>query len=150
MDMSFQEKSIIGSLIITIFLFGGYFLDLFSTLIADSSVAFEGTPGALIGVTVSVIVVEAIYQVIIATISKDEAEDERDKLISAKATVYAYYILVAGCLLSVGHLLFASLLRQPDTWQLNPLMTANMIVFWFILAEVVGFSLRLYYYRRGV
>jgi len=32
----------------------------------------------------------------------------------------------------------------------SAILAANVIVFSFILAEVVGFSLQLFYYRRGV
>ena len=54
--------------------------------------------------------------------------------------------------MTVGHTLI-SVFRENSGAELvlhNPILTANFIILSFILAEVVGFAMQLYYYRRGV
>ena len=151
MDLSFQEKSILGSLIINVGLFGYYFFKVFEVFIYGTSEALLALPFILIGVVAAVVAVEIVYHVVIALASRPQDEDERDRLIEAKATRIAYFVLAAGCLTAVGHSLFAVFIGNSsiDRTIQNPIMTANLVVLSFILAEVVGFAMQLYYYRRG-
>lgn len=152
MDMSFQEKSILGSLVITLCLFGAYFIQVFKVFTADSSGAVAVLPFTLIGIVVAVVVVEVIYHIAIALASRDEGEDERDRLIEAKATRFSYYILATGSITAAGYMLISAFLDHSagDSSFQTLIAAANMIIFSFILSEVVGFALQLYYYRRGV
>ena len=47
--------------------------------------------------------------------------------------------------------MFAGLFAAADPTELvdGPVMIANFIILSFILVEVVGFAMQLYYYRRG-
>lgn len=140
--MSFKEKSILSSLILTIIVFGYYFLQVFKT---TGSTLFEVTNGIgfFIGAVVLMVLLEIILHIILAITSKNESnqcDDERDKLIDLKATRISYYILVFGVFM-VG----VSMLFYFDT-----LLLANTMLLFFIIAEIVGFSMQLYYYRRGV
>jgi len=151
MDLSFQEKSILGSLAITIFLFGAYFIEVFEMVTTNNSSGILTLPARLIGIVLSVVAVEVVYKIVIAIFANDEGTDERDRLIAAKATQVSYYILAVGAVSAVGHLFFSTLYGATDG--ISPqttILAANLIVFSFILAEVVGFSLQLFYYRRGV
>lgn len=152
MDLSFQEKSIAGSLIITVVLFGWYFLQVFKVLAGDSSETSDVLPLVLIGVVVTLILVEIIYHVLIAVGSRPEDGDERDALIEAKATRIAYFVLAAGCITTIGHTILNASIEpdMADRVYVNPIMTANYILLSFILAEITGFAMQLYYYRRGV
>jgi len=152
MDMSFQEKSILGSLVITVCLFGAYFIQVFKVFTADSSDAVVTLPIALIGIVIAVVVVEIIYQITIALVSRDEGEDERDRLIEANATRFSYYILATGSITAVGYMLISGFVGDSvaEVSFQTLIAAANMIIFSFILAEVVGFAMQLYYYRRGV
>lgn len=152
MDLSFQEKSIAGSLIITIALFGWYFLQVFNVLTSDSSEAAAVLPMVLVGVVVAVVLVEIVYHVVIALASRPDDHDERDRLIEARATRISYFVLVTGCITTIGHTLL-NVYFEPDVTDrllVNPIMTANYILLSFILAEIVGFGMQLYYYRRGI
>jgi len=140
--MSFKEKSILGSLIITIIVFGYYFLQVFKT---TGSTLFEVANGIsfFIGAVVLMVLLEIILHIILAITNKNESNqsnDERDKLIDLKATRISYYILVFG-IFTVG----VSMLFSFDT-----LLLANTMLLFFIIAEIVGFSMQLYYYRRGL
>ena len=152
MDLSFQEKSILGSLIITIGLFGFYFIEVFQAVTAENSSAMVSLPFVLVGVVIAVVAVEVVYHVLIALVSKPEDEDERDKLIEAKATRISYFVLAVGCLMAVGHSMISVFFEDSVTTRVvaNPILTANLVILAFILAEVVGFAMQLYYYRRGV
>ena len=151
MDLSFQEKSILGSLVITLGLFGYYFFKVFEVFMYGTSETSLSLPFILIGVVAAVVAVEIVYHILIALASKPETEDERDKLIEAKATRISYFVLAAGCLTAVGHSMISVFAEDSalDRTIQNPIMTANLIILAFILAEVVGFAMQLYYYRRG-
>lgn len=151
MDMSFQEKSIIGSLVITVGLFSGYFLKVFEAFTSTSSDAIASLPEALIGVVIAVVIVEVVYQVVIAIFSGEEESDERDRLVDARATRISYYVLAAGCITTIGHMMISEMAGEwlPDGVTQTPIFVANMLVFSFILAEIIGFSMKLFYYRRG-
>lgn len=108
-------------------------------------------PARLMGIVLSVVAVEVVFHIVIAIFAKDEGTDERDRLIAAKAAQISHYSLAVGCLTAVGHLVFATLQEAAVGVSLqSAILAANVIVFSFILAEVVGFSLQHFYYRRGV
>jgi uncharacterized membrane protein YciS (DUF1049 family) len=151
MDLSFQEKSVFGSLGITILLFGSYFIEVMQALTSDSPNSLDNLPSTLVGYIIAIVIVEAIYHIAIAMGSKNEEEDERDKLISARATQISYYVLAAGSIGIVGHILILVTIGESfSKFQLHPIYLANLIFFAFIISEVVGFAMQLYYYRRGV
>ncbi len=89
--------------------------------------------------------------IVIAVFAKEESTDERDRLIAARATQFAYYILAAGCVTAVVHL-FLSTIRDAASGSSaeSTILAAHVIVFSFVLAEIVGFGLQLFYYRRGI
>ncbi|MBE0670341.1 MAG: hypothetical protein IH588_07120 [Anaerolineales bacterium] len=66
-------------------------------------------------------------------------EDERDKLIGLKGTRSSYITFSIGVLLSMLTFVFG----QP------PLVMFSMIVFFSIVAEIVGDISQIYLYRRG-
>lgn len=152
MDLSFQEKSIAGSLIITIGLFAWYFSQVFKVLTSNSSEAAATLPMVLVGVVVAVVLVEIAYHAVIALASRPDDQDERDRLIEARATRISYFVLATGCITTIGHTIL-NVYIEPETIDrvlFNPVMTANFILLSFILAEIVGFAMQLYYYRRGI
>ena len=153
MDLSFREKSIAASLLLTLVLFAYYFSKVFKVLAADSSESVQNLPAVLIGVVVMMVVVEAVFHTVIAIAARgNDRDDERDRLIEAKATRIAYFVLVAGCVTTIGHATLSGLFpeRVAPSVLANPIMTANLVLFSFILAEITGFTMQLVYYRRGV
>lgn len=122
-DISYQEKSIWGSLIATLLVYGRYYA--------------LGARGGLVGTVIALIIIEIICQIVISVANKPEPKDERDRLIAAKAYRVAYTILVAGVLT----ILLISEAITP---------TANIIFAALVLADVGKSVTRLYYYRRGI
>ena len=140
--MSFREKSIWVSLVATILIFGYYFANVFSYF-TSFDVNNRELVGLFIGVVVLMVIVEVVLHIILAIAFKKEtmeAEDERDNLIRLKATKVSYFVLVFGIwMMAISLLLSAS-----------PVAMANIIIFFFILAEIAGFSTQLFYYRKGI
>ena len=151
MDLSFQEKSIAGSLVFTLLLFGYYFSKVFQAFTSDSSEPIMALPFVLIGVVVVLVAIETVYHIAIALRAKSIDEDERDKLIEMKATRISYFVLAAGAFTAIGQATLSVFFGDSVDARLvhNPIMTANIVLFSFILAEITGFALQLYYYRRG-
>jgi hypothetical protein len=151
MDMTFQEKSILGSLTFTVVLFGYYFIKFFQLVITESSDAIEALPAVMIEVVVALIIVEASYHSIIAIGKKSAEPDEREQLIAARATQISYYVLVSVCIFAVGHLMFDTVFASAGRASIltTPLVSANLVLFAIILAEITGFGVQLFYLRRG-
>lgn len=152
MDLSLEEKSIVGSLLLTVGLFGYYFIQVIEVFTGSNSVDVLGLPKKLIGIVIALVVVEIVYYIAIALTSPDEDADERDKLIEAKATRISYFVLAAGCITTIGHLFFSRIAADmlADVTSSQIVFVANLLVFSFIVAEVVGFAMQLHYRRRGV
>lgn len=155
MDMSFREKSIWISLISTLLIFGGYFLNILSLGGVSAEVAQSAALGLFLRALVLIIIVEIVFQGMLAISNRKEAElgaDERDKLFEYKANSLGYVILVIGVFVTLGRVVFLELnpefFAQSNTFNI-PLLTAHILLFSFIFSEVVRFSAQLYYYRSG-
>lgn len=142
MNISFKEKSIWASLIITIIVFGYYFVrvvSIFKEPVPDTSTLI----GVFITMVVLMIIIQIVSQITLAIAFKKEANegfDERDKLISLKATRISYWILILGVVNTILYLVLGT----------SPLLAANILWFMFIIAEICGDSIKLFYYRRGI
>lgn len=142
MNLSYKEKSIWASLISTIIVFGYYF---FFAIKVFNNPEIENMMlvGLFIGAVVFIMIIQIFSQIVIAIANRKEAEkgeDERDNLIELKTTRVSYFILVLGVWITAFSILVIS----------SPIILVNLIMFFFILAEIVGYSLQLIYYRRGI
>ena len=139
--MSFQEKGIWVSLISTLLLFGYYFSKAIG-IYNNPEVDDYSLIALFIGIVTLIVVIQIVLQSVIAIVNRREAEkgkDERDKLIELKVTKISYYVLVFGVWITLFSMMFNSSL----------IMMANVIMFFFVLSQIIGFSLQLFYYRRG-
>jgi hypothetical protein len=121
MNLSYQEKSIWGSLVATLLVYGRYFA--------------SGAHGGLVGTIIVLVVIQIVCQIAIAVADKPQPKDERDRLIDAKAYRTAYLILVTGIILCMN------IVAAP---------TVNAMLLALVAAETVKSVTQLYYYRRGV
>jgi hypothetical protein len=136
MGLTYQEKSIWGSLIIILVAFAYYFAGLFGGT-AGTSAPVVDIP-RLIAVVGIIIVVEVIYHIVIAVKSGGSPKDERDQLIDTKAYRNAYFFLSVGLFAAI-----ASAVWIPD-------MTAHVLIVAMVIAECSHFVSQLYYYRSGI
>ena len=149
--MSFQEKNITVSLANFILILGVYLIRVFQMIQGGS---FNSTNVFRLW---GIVIVLAIFVTIFATIlthivsailqaikTKEEPDiediaDERDKLIDLRGTKVTYFVSSIGVFLSM--LTFA--LGQP------PLVMFTLLIFFGVVAQVIGDISRLYLYRRG-
>ena len=151
MDMSYQEKSVLGRLVVTVLVFFYYCSRVYAYAAGDAVLSVDALWPLVVSIMVVVIIVEIVGDIIIAAVAGPEQKDERDKLIDAMASRVAYLVLGVGAFIAVFHLilttLFGLVYASPllrDFW------TVNVLIFSITLAEVVKFSVQLVYYRRGI
>ena len=154
MNMSFREKSIWISLISTLLIFGDYFLNVIALANLSEAVAKTTALELSIRAFVLIIIVEIIFQSMLAVSNRKAAKlgaDERDKLFEYKGNNFGYSVLVVGVLITLGRMVSMEIspefIEQFKVLDI-PFLTAHILLFSFILSEVVRFSAQLYYYRR--
>jgi len=140
--MSFQEKSAWGSLI-AIGVIGYWFFPA-AFDIADSS----NDPADLfvlsIGCIIGLIIIEAVYQSIIA--AKGSAEsDERDALINLRAERNSGWALGIGLFWLVGHIVATSAVDAVEP--MGALLIAVWILFALTVSEFAKLASQVWYYR---
>jgi|SRR5208282_2214281 len=150
MDLSYQEKSILGSLLAFVVVFGYYFAAVLRDL---SRPDFDGgTVGRLVAAVIAIIVIEIVYHIVLALESKPEPKDERDVLIEAKAYRNAYFLLASGAFLVIVWVSLVTPARAAaaaNTMVAN-FLTVNLVLFFMVVADLVKFLTQLFYYRRGL
>ena len=150
MDLSFQEKSVWASLIGLIAVFGFHFNNSFGNL----ELTAQQMLVRLIWVIASLVIIEIISHIIIAVTSIKDAQagatpDERDTLISIKAGRNAYYLLTICVLGLIIHWVVYELIETSDV-VITSTYHANMLLLALVIAEIMNYGSRIYYYRRGI
>ena len=147
MDLSYQEKSILGSLITIVVVYGYYF----AAVLRDAGQP-EFNLGRLVLAVIAIIVIEIVYHIVLAIESKPEPKDERDILIASKAYRNAYFLLATGAFLVIACVIMAGLARDaaPTRIIVTPFITVNLVLFFMVLAELMKLLTQLFYYRRGL
>lgn len=155
MNMSFREKSIWISLISTLLIFGDYFLNLISLVGLPEDVAKAAALGLSLRAIFLIIIVEIVFQGLLAVSNRKAAEfgaDERDKLFEYKGNSFGYTVLVIGVFITLGRLVLLELnpelIGHCDVLNI-PFLTAHILLFSFILSELVRFAGQLYFYRSS-
>ncbi|MEZ5558958.1 MAG: hypothetical protein R3E86_10535 [Pseudomonadales bacterium] len=158
MELSFQEKSIFGTLLGLLLVAIYFFVNVAE--IAGSPVATDA--GALMGLCIVVvlasIVFQVAYHVIIAILDRRDMPDgkppfdERDARIDSRASKLAYLVLSIGAVVALGHLVVGDAVvpeRAASFAQSNS-MTAVILMATLLLAEMVKCVTQLWYYRHGI
>ena len=150
--MTYQQKNIVASLVSFSLILGFYLLRVFQlvqneTFTSANVFRVWGVVVALaVFATIAAMIlthtVSAIVQAI-RTGDKDpeveDLEDERDQLIDLKGTKVAYSVSSLGALLAM----LTFVLEQP------PLVMFSLLVFFGLLAQIIGDIARLRLYQRG-
>ena len=97
MSFSYQEKSALASLVAVLVVFSYYFSAVLE-LIRSKQLHAASALGLMIGAVIALVVIEIVFQILVAVISRSTATDERDKLISAKSARNSGILLGAGTL----------------------------------------------------
>ena len=150
--MSFQEKNVNVSLINFTLILGVFLIRVFQMILGGS---FNSTNvfrlwviviALAILVTIFATILTHIFSAIIQAIKTGEENpkvedlaDERDRLIELRGTKVTYFVSSIGVFLSM--LTFA--LGQP------PLVMFTLLIFFGVVAQIIGDISRLVLYRRG-
>lgn len=150
-NMSFQEKNITVSLVNFSLILIFYLIRVFQMVQGGN---FNSTNvfrlwGIVIVLAVFVTIFATILTHIVSSIIQairtnekpdvENIQDERDKLIDLRGTKVTYFVSSIGVFLSM--LTFA--LGQP------PLVMFTLLIFFGVVAQIIGDMSRLYLYRRG-
>lgn len=141
--MSFREKSAWVTLITLVVLTVVFLSQL------PQPLTLSPQPGGsmfhlLMGSLAAFIAVEILAHVVIAIHSPRDArtpKDERERLIELRSRAVAFHVLAAlsmGSTFVLLHIVHA-----------NAIGLAYLLLLSFIVAEIVNYGLRVYYYRRG-
>ena len=147
--MSTKEKSLLASLIITLLVFGNFFVDTLEVVVAGEPMASVGT--SLVAAVISVIILEIIVQSLLASLRASQKDDERDRLIERMSFRNGYLCL------SVGIWIWIAQTTIPTWWTVlpsSPYITGALVpvllLLLFVIAEVAMTVTRLFYYRHGL
>ena len=150
MDLSYQEKSILGSVLAFVVVFGYYFAAVLRDLGRGEFVA--GMVGRLVLAVIAIVAIEIVYHIVLALESRVEAKDERDILIECKAYRNAYFLLAGGAFTVITWVIMANL--TPGTAAsriaITNFITVNLVLFFMVVADLTKFLTQLFYYRRGL
>jgi len=139
MSKSFEEKCVWIQLVAMVIGLGAYFVLAGSMM--SKSVTDLPPYAFLFGASVVLMVILLVAGItVVAIASKPEGRDERDKLISWRAENNSSWLLTVGVLAAVTGMIFSI----ENVWIVHLLLLS------MFLSEVLGFILRLVYYRRGV
>jgi len=150
--MSFQQKNITVSLANFTLILGFYLIRVFQMIQGGN---FNSTNVfRLWGIIIALAVVVTIFATILTHIvlaiihairtgeeksNVEDIEDERDKLIDLRGTKLTYLVASIGSFLSMLTFVFG----QP------PLVMFTLLIFFGVLAQILGDVLRLVLYRKG-
>ena len=151
--MSFQEKNVTVSLVNFSLILGFYSVRVLQMVQGGSF--NPANVFRLWGIVIALAVVVTIFATILTHIvlaiihairtgeeksNVEDIEDERDKLIDLRGTKLTYLVSSIGSFLSM----LTFVLGQP------PLVMFTLLIFFGVLAQILGDGLRLVLYRRGL
>ena len=149
--MSFQEKNVTVSLVNFSLILGFYLIRVFQMIQSES---FNSSNvfrlwGIVIVLAVVVTILATVLTHIVSAIIQairtkgepaiEDFQDERDKLIDLRGTKITYFVSSIGGFLSM----LTFVLGQP------PLVMFTLLIFFGVVAQIIGDISRLYLYRRG-
>lgn len=149
MELSYQEKSIAGSLVAILLVYGYYFA---AVLRNAGQAEFAGSAlGRLIAAVIAIIVIEIVYHIILSVATKPE-KDERDVVIELKAYRNAYFAYGTGAFIVIACVIVAAFVQDtaPTHLIFTPFLVVNLVLLFMVLAEIVKFVSQLLYYTRGL
>lgn len=150
--MSYQEKNITVSLVSHLLIVGYYGVNVFQMLREGGLVStrlFSLWATVIIAVILVNIIGSILTHIVLSIIQAIKTrtceterfiEDERDKLIELKGVQLSYITFSVGVLISMLTFVFG----QP------PLVMFGLIIFFSLVAEIVGDISQIYLYHKGV
>ncbi|MDX2039474.1 MAG: hypothetical protein SFX72_22715 [Isosphaeraceae bacterium] len=139
MGASLQEKSVWVQTLGLVVGLGGYFAVAGRMLASGVRVPWAYVPLFVVSVVFMVVILIAGL-IVAALTSRDEAADERDRLISWRAEHDSGWLLATGVLAAMTALVAG----------VAPILVAHLLLLSLFLSQLLSFLLRILYYRRGI
>lgn len=137
-NLSFRELSAGGSLLAIVVAYGLYFSQVFELITSGRTLDVQAFLAGTMGVIATIVIIQVVYHIVLSVRFRQEPKDERDEKISARATQYAYNVLIVGAALLVfGHFSLTN----------SGMMVAQMLLLAIVLAEVVRYAATVVLYR---
>ncbi len=139
-NLSYQEKSLYGSLAAELLVYGPYFF-----LHQQNSV------NKVTGMILGIIVLQVILQSIIAALTRNRTTDERDRLIELRGYRAGYIAIVSLMVLGLGMLwLHTTLGNLPLNSRLLGLHFLSVFFGMLVIADIVKTTTQIVAYRRAL
>ncbi len=140
--MSFREKRAWVTLITLVFILLLFWLHIPPTrmLAPPRSIWVFHVLGLMIATFVTIEIIASIVMRIRSPRDAKTPKDEREQLIELKSRAVAWYVLVISSLGGIFVTLHAGA---------NEIGIGFVVLFSFVVAEIVNYAMRIFYYRRG-
>jgi hypothetical protein len=139
-SLSYQEKSLYGSLAAELVVYGPYFIR-----------HHQGSLGKIAGMIFGVVVLQVILQGVIAAFTRNRVKDERDRLIELRGYRAGYITLASFMVLGLGMLWVHA---NAENFNLDNhkmgLHFLNVFFAMLVLADIIKTVTQILAYRRAV
>lgn len=149
-SFSAHEGTLWSSLIITVAASVYFFGEVFGAMAAGDPMAAGEIAKLGLALVVILVATEIALNIVVTIACRGEPQlDERDRIIATKAARNAYYILITGLFMVIGHAGIYALLGYAPAIEFNATNTVIFLVFALVVAEIAHFISRIVYYRLG-
>ncbi|NQU48953.1 MAG: hypothetical protein HQ519_09935 [Planctomycetes bacterium] len=107
---------------------------------------------ALGGALVFMVAILIVLHIVIALLTKEQPEDERDDLIRLRSSRFSSYFLVIGILLAINCVLLQQITGgelADRSFFMHPLFTGHLLLFCLVISECIRLLTEAISYRRG-
>lgn len=139
MHTSFEEKSVWIQLAASLIGLGAYCV-IAAKMLAAGVNELPGYAALFVGSIILMVVILVSGHILVALAGKPEGRDERDRMISWRAESNSAWLMAVGIFTGITGLLFT----VPEVWVVHALLLS------LYAAEILAFTLRIIYYRKGI
>ncbi len=148
--MPYKEKSAIGTLIVILLVYWYYFSEVLA-LVQTGDIELRTLIPVIVGVVVFTIILQVFYEIIIGIIHRDdEMEDERDRIIEARADRISGYVLAIGIYCCIGYIIANGIGEVRGSIPDLEFVIVNLLVLCLGAAEVVKYGLQIAGYHVAI
>jgi hypothetical protein len=149
-DLSFNEKSALGTLIALIVL-GALYASTVVRLWSEDLLGLPAVFGLGVGFTILLVAILIAYHGIVAAFSKPENDDERDRVIAWRAGNIGGVVLGVAVMTVVLNIVIGGIIGRGFAHELavSPAKISIALIAAIWLATVVELALTLRFYRTG-
>lgn len=149
-SMSATESTLWSSLIVMVAASVYFFGKVFGAMAAGVPLGAPEVARLALALVVILVATEIALNIAVTIACRGAPQtDERDNLIATKSARNAYYILITGISIVLGHLGIQALLGEGPWLSFDATTTVVFLAFALVIAEIGHFVSRIVYYRLG-